>query len=676
TSLNGTRKRSRDTTTMSSNTDGNGCSSSKRPHTSVDHTISHLRTSDAVFVPPADPLLNTATYSHLHVPNERNPTQESVASSSANQKHTRDVMSRTTTSNVGSSSSSTRRRLHSSLRSANTSVLNDDSVFPADTSNVHANDFSVRGNRTCPPLEYKNIRKCDHSCEHCGARFWYEERIKDNRRKTRPAYHRCCMAGRIVLRTYQIYPEYIQLLLRDRHFMENIRAYNHMFSMTSLGARVDDSINIGREPYVFKILGQLYHWLGSLCPAEGDPPRFLQLYVYDTENEVDKRMAHFGGDNSGLRRDIVEGAREYELPTGDMLGAIVYEPGPNAEMDFDIVIEQRIGQPQRVSKLHPSYMALQFPLLFVYGEDGYSKDMKMVRVPGVPSDEDRRLTMKAYYSYVLHDRVNSFNYLSRTGRLFQQYMVTAFCAVEQSRIDYIRDHQNDIRNHYLSGIYDAIRRGDSDGSDCGGRLILPQSFTGGPRYMYAHYLDALAICRAHGNPTYFITFTCNVKWPEITEYMVDFPGVTTADRADIVDRVFEMKIHQFVKYLRDSKPFGKIIAIVYTVEFQKRGLPHCHTLVWIDEASRTQNQEEIDNYIFAELPSEEVDPEEGTMDKQQQNKIVEFDKRGTDKIVARITRSDARNYPDTPSTSRQPQIVIDEIKNYLDSRYIGPHEAC
>ncbi|GKG07028.1 hypothetical protein Tco_0329997, partial [Tanacetum coccineum] len=126
-------------------------------------------------------------------------------------------------------------------------------------------------------------------------------------------------------------------------------------------------------------------------------------------------MFHFGGDNIDLFRDIVEGlielldnhnalvqlfrtareklldsevppfkvslfnvvgAREYELPIGDMLGAIVYEPGPDTDMDFDIVIEQRIGQPQRVSKLHPSYMALQFPLLFVYGEDGYSKDMK------------------------------------------------------------------------------------------------------------------------------------------------------------------------------------------------------------------------------------------------------------------------------------------------------------
>ncbi|GKG19491.1 hypothetical protein Tco_0376590, partial [Tanacetum coccineum] len=37
----------------------------------------------------------------------------------------------------------------------------------------------------------------------------------------------------------------------------------------------------------------------------------------------------------------VVGAQEYELPTGDMLGAIVYETGPEADMDYDIVWEER-----------------------------------------------------------------------------------------------------------------------------------------------------------------------------------------------------------------------------------------------------------------------------------------------------------------------------------------------
>ncbi|GKF77550.1 DNA helicase, partial [Tanacetum coccineum] len=106
---------------------------------------------------------------------------------------------------------------------------------------------------------------------------------------------------------------------------------------------------------------------------------------------------------------------------------------------------------------------------------------------------------------------------------------TAFCAIEYNRIDFIREHQNDIRNEYLSGIYDAIIRGDNNGYDISGRLILPQSFTGRPRYMYSHYLDALTICRVHGNPSFFITFTCNVKWTKIFEYMKDFPGLTATD---------------------------------------------------------------------------------------------------------------------------------------------------
>ncbi|GKB18933.1 DNA helicase, partial [Tanacetum coccineum] len=89
--------------------------------------------------------------------------------------------------------------------------------------------------------------------------------------------------------------------------------------------------------------------------------------------------------------------------------------------------------------------------------------------------------------------------------------------------------------------------------------------------------------------------------------MPEHPQLTTIDRADIIDRVFEMKIHQFIHYLRDAQPFGKTVAVLYTVEFQKRGLPHCHTLLWIDESVRVRRDEDIDIYISAELPSKETD---------------------------------------------------------------------
>ncbi|GJT86156.1 DNA helicase [Tanacetum coccineum] len=314
--------------------------------------------------------------------------------------------------------------------------------------------------------------------------------------------------------------------------------------MTSLGANIDESINNGRGPYMFKISGQLYHWIGSLCLTDGKPPRFLQFYICDTDNKIDNRLSHYGGDNSILRRDIVEGlielldshnasynvvaAKEYELPTGDMLGAIVYETGPESNMGYDIVLEQR-----------------------------------------------------------------------------------------------------------------------------------------GLRYMYSHYLDALAICRVYGNPSYFITFTCNVKWPEISDLMAQFPLLTTTDRAYIVDRVFEMKIHEFVNYLRDAQPFGKVVAVLYTVEFQKRGLPHCHTLLWIDESVRI---------LLAFYAHINVEYCGWTM---LIKYLFKYISKGTDRIIARVSKSNSPSVNnDTAASTSRPHVVVDEIKNYLDARYISPHEAC
>nr|GFA87265.1 helitron helicase-like domain-containing protein [Tanacetum cinerariifolium] len=49
--------------------------------------------------------------------------------------------------------------------------------------------------------------------------------------------------------------------------------------------------------------------------------------------------------NFKVRLYNVVGVKEYELPTGDMLGAIVYEHGPESEMDYDMVLEARSGHP-------------------------------------------------------------------------------------------------------------------------------------------------------------------------------------------------------------------------------------------------------------------------------------------------------------------------------------------
>ena len=40
--------------------------------------------------------------------------------------------------------------------------------------------------------------------------------------------------------------------------------------------------------------------------------------------------------------------------------------------------------------------------------------------------------------------------------------------------------------------------------------------------------------------------------------MEQFPNVAVADRPDVVDRVFERKIHDLVRFLKDTRPFGYV----------------------------------------------------------------------------------------------------------------------
>lgn len=91
-----------------------------------------------------------------------------------------------------------------------------------------------------------------------------------------------------------------------------------------------------------------------------------------------------------------------------------------------------------------------------------------------------------------------------------------------------------MRAELYNGLQDAIISGDADRA--GQKVILPASFTGGPRFMVNHYQDAMAIVRKFGKPTFFVTFTCNARWEEITRDLL--PGQTATDRPDITARVF------------------------------------------------------------------------------------------------------------------------------------------
>ena len=188
----------------------------------------------------------------------------------------------------------------------------------------------------------------------------------------------------------------------------------------------------------------------------------------------------------------------YSVPAPSTLGCIIIDDESNCGR-YDIVIQSKGGNAQRVSKLHLNYMPLQYPLLFPHGEDGWSPRLK---VQNKTSASTKKLNVNMYYSYQIHPRQHIYSYVLESGRLFQQYLVDAYTCVEADRLDYILHHQEQLRSNYVSDLYDALSKGDRDNKVIGKRVYSPATFVGGPCYMYKHYQDALAICRVYGNPQF------------------------------------------------------------------------------------------------------------------------------------------------------------------------------
>ncbi|GJX80185.1 hypothetical protein Tco_0328334, partial [Tanacetum coccineum] len=136
------------------------------------------------------------------------------------------------------------------------------------------------------------------------------------------------------------------------------------------------------------------------------------LYVYDTRDELRNRMHHFGGlDESTLNPEIVEGL----IHVRDEHNGLVR--------------------------------------LFRTARDRYNAG-------DIPSFKIRIYNMGGVRGYELP-----------TDDVLGAIV----------RLDFIRRNQNDLRSDFLSGLYDAVSKRDREGIAAGSKIMLSNTFTGGPR---------------------------------------------------------------------------------------------------------------------------------------------------------------------------------------------------
>ena len=99
--------------------------------------------------------------------------------------------------------------------------------------------------------------------------------------------------------------------------------------------------------------------------------------------------------------------------------------------------------------------------------------------------------------------------LLRAKRLFQQYLGDAYCKIETERLQFLRHEQASLRADCHPDFQDVILDGDRDSSNVGRRIVLPSTFTGGPRDMHERRQDTMTYVRKYGHPDLFITTTTN-----------------------------------------------------------------------------------------------------------------------------------------------------------------------
>jgi hypothetical protein len=192
-------------------------------------------------------------------------------------------------------------------------------------------------------------------------------------------------------------------------------------------------------------------------------------------------------------------------------------------------------------------MALQYPLLFPYGERGFQVGVLYNGAINKNPGEKRRsaISLQEYYCYQFHYRPHQPNPYLSYGILSSQAKVDERACIDENRMWYILNNQGNLCTEHLQGITDAINRGCTRGDEMGKAVILPVSHTGGRRYMIQNYHDSIAIYKVFGPPDFFFTFTCNPNWPEIVN---SYHGNVQrpSDKSDVIVRVYHMKLEELI----------------------------------------------------------------------------------------------------------------------------------
>ncbi|GIY13553.1 helitron_like_N domain-containing protein [Caerostris darwini] len=190
------------------------------------------------------------------------------------------------------------------------------------------------------------------------------------------------------------------------------------------------------------------------------PPEPLQSLIAENHNQLIKL---FKRESPQLRNDNLQIViRAHKTPSGEHAGRfnaptvedvaiiMIGDPVDNRA----IKITRRDSTVHVIPDLHRSYDALQYPLIFWQGQDGYHINIKQVQ-PLTGDETNKKVSSMCYYSYRLMIRNNQDNYILRYRQLYQlSPALPMYAKIESERLRFLRFNQIKLRSEdYIHSGY-------------------------------------------------------------------------------------------------------------------------------------------------------------------------------------------------------------------------------
>jgi len=461
-----------------------------------------------------------------------------------------------------------------------------------------------------------NAGAMDVVCPHCAARYFRREVMS------------CCTHGAVVLPIWRVPPEPLLTIIRDDDFRHRIRGYN---CALSLGSSVFDDLTSKNGPATFKISGRSWHLLPCAVQPGGNCHKTAQIYSLPVQDAANQRIELTSSHSrSQLRSDYLQTLHNMLMTHNSLVRSFKQSSASGLDWKIDIgtlephataVNDTMIGLlinggedrssvviPQRgngslviVPDLDPYYQPLHFVLLFPYGDPQWGMHLsRAINNARKRARATAPVTIHDYLRFHLQRRdALSVCSIHSFGRLFEEWFVDCYLQCENHKLKWVKFNQSKFRREQLSRLHQQLFQGAPPHLIGSPATHLPSSFVRGARHFRELYADAMTLPAKYGGIDYFLTFTTNPSWPEITGNSAIANGMNSPD---LYCRVFHIKMKALLADILQNNVLGVVVAFSWAVEFQQRGLPHLHAMFIVRPEDKPHSAAVVDSVLSAQIP--------------------------------------------------------------------------